>query len=182
MSCRRRSTPSSIGIAARRVRVSQPGQHVARDRLGIDRRGQRTSPTKWRLMNRIAPDKRVRGNLEKWASSTISLRGGQIENSAAHPDAHKVWTFGNYRQRLTDAVNFSNIGAAPTTIRLDQRHRSAHVHGRGGRQRRALGDQLGPPGASHWRTQRCWMHSRVAVRLPGRCHPGLADCPKRLDG
>ena len=70
------------------------------------------------LMNRIAPNKRVRGNLEKWASSTISLRGGRLENSAAHPDAHKVWTFGTYSQRLTDAVNFSNVGAAGTTIRL----------------------------------------------------------------
>lgn len=70
------------------------------------------------LMNRIAPNKRVRGNLEKWASSTISLRGGKIENSAAHPDAHKVWTFGTYQQRLTDAVNFSNTGSVPTTIRL----------------------------------------------------------------
>ena len=70
------------------------------------------------LMNRIAPNKRVRGNLEKWASSTISLRGGKLENSAAHPDAHKVWTFGGYRQRLTDAVNYGNIDQASTTIRL----------------------------------------------------------------
>src|SRR6478735_9877975 len=54
------------------------------------------------LMNKIAPHKRVRGNVEKWASSTISLRGGKIENSEGHPDAHKVWTFGNYQQRLTD--------------------------------------------------------------------------------
>jgi hypothetical protein len=70
------------------------------------------------LMNRIAPKKRVRGNLEKWASSTISLRGGRLENSAAHPDAHKVWTFGSYSQRLTDAVNFMSAGSAATTIRL----------------------------------------------------------------
>lgn len=70
------------------------------------------------LMNRIAPNKRVRGNLEKWASSTISLRGGKIENSEAHPDAHRVWAFGDYKQRLTDAVNFSNVGASATTIRL----------------------------------------------------------------
>jgi hypothetical protein len=68
------------------------------------------------LMNRIAPDKRVRGNIEKWASSTVSLRGGQIENSEGHPDAHKVWTFGTYQQRLTDAVNYYGDGA--TTIRL----------------------------------------------------------------
>ena len=68
------------------------------------------------LMNRIAPNKRVRGNVEKWASSTVSVRGGRIENSEGHPDAHKLWTFGSYKQRLTDAVNFYADGA--TTIRL----------------------------------------------------------------
>ena len=68
------------------------------------------------LMNRIAPNKRVRGNIEKWASSTVSIRGGRIENSEGHPDAHKVWTFGNYQQRLTDAVNYYSDAA--TTIRL----------------------------------------------------------------
>jgi hypothetical protein len=68
------------------------------------------------LMNQIAPNKRVRGNVEKWASSTVSLRGGRIENSEGHPDAHKVWTFGTYKQRLTDAVNY--YGEASTTIRL----------------------------------------------------------------
>lgn len=69
-------------------------------------------------LQRIAPGKRVRGNLERWASTTISLRGGRLENSSAHPDAHKVWTFGSYRQKLTDAVNFRNAGNASTTIRL----------------------------------------------------------------
>lgn len=69
-------------------------------------------------LNRIAPGKRVRGNLEKWASSTVSLRGGRIENSSGHPDAGKVWSFGNYRQRLTDAVNFHNRVGMATTIRL----------------------------------------------------------------
>lgn len=68
------------------------------------------------VMNRIAPRKRVRGNVEKWASSTVSLRGGRIENSEGHPDAHKVWTFGSYKQKLTDAVNL--YGDGPTTIRL----------------------------------------------------------------
>jgi hypothetical protein len=68
------------------------------------------------LMNRIAPSKRVRGNIEKWASSTVSLRGGRIENSEGHPDAHKIWAFGSYKQRLTDAVNYISDGA--TTIRL----------------------------------------------------------------
>ena len=70
------------------------------------------------LLNHIAPQKRLRGNVEKWASSTISLRGGKIENSEGHPDAHKVWTFGNHRQRVTDAINFSTTGATATTIRL----------------------------------------------------------------
>jgi hypothetical protein len=69
-------------------------------------------------MDRIAPGKRVRGNVEKWASSTVSLRGGRIENSAAHPDAGRVWAFGNYTQRLTDAVNYQSEAGASTTIRL----------------------------------------------------------------
>lgn len=69
-------------------------------------------------MNRIAPGKRVRGNIEKWAMATVSLRGGRLENSAAHPDAGKVWSFGGYSQRLTDAVNFHNPNGAATTLRL----------------------------------------------------------------
>lgn len=69
-------------------------------------------------MNRIAPGKRVPGNLEKWASSTVSLRGGRIENSAAHPDAGRVWSFGGFTQRLTDAVNFKNEPGTSTSIRL----------------------------------------------------------------
>lgn len=67
-------------------------------------------------LQRIAPGKRVRGNIERWASTTVSLRGGQLDNSAAHPDAHKTWSFGAYRQRLTDAVNFTS--RTSTTIRL----------------------------------------------------------------
>ena len=70
------------------------------------------------VLNDIAPGKRVRGNVEKWASATISLRGGRIEDSAGHPDAGKVWAFGSYKQRLTDAVNFQNTTGAATTIRL----------------------------------------------------------------
>ena len=72
--------------------------------------------TEMALMNKIAPGKRVRGNVEKWAASTISLRGGRIANSHGHPDAGKVWAFGDYKQRLTDAVEFG--GEGPTTIRL----------------------------------------------------------------
>lgn len=70
------------------------------------------------VLNQIAPGKRVRGNIEKWAASTISLRGGRIEDSAGHPDAGKVWAFGNYKQRLTDAVNFKNSAGAATTVRI----------------------------------------------------------------
>ena len=69
-------------------------------------------------LHAIAPGKRVRGNIEKWASSTISLRGGRLENSSAHPDAGKLWSFGPYRQQLTDAVNYRNLPSAATTIRL----------------------------------------------------------------
>ena len=74
--------------------------------------------TEMALMNRIAPGKRVRGNVEKWASATVSLRGGVIRNSSGHPDAGKVWTFGAYKQKLTDAVDFHNTAGASTTIRI----------------------------------------------------------------
>lgn len=69
-------------------------------------------------MNRIAPGKRIKGNVEKWASSTVSLRGGRLANSSGHPDAGKVWSFGAHKQRLTDAVNFTNVSGEGTTIRL----------------------------------------------------------------
>lgn len=72
--------------------------------------------TEMAQMSAIAPGKRVRGNVEKWASATVSLRGGRLENSGAHPDAGKVWSFGAYRQRLTDAVNYLAEGEA--TLRL----------------------------------------------------------------
>jgi hypothetical protein len=68
-------------------------------------------------LHKIAPGKRVRGNLEKWATNTVSLRGGRIENSAAHPDAGKMWRFGSYQQQLTDAVNYFNA-EGQTSIRL----------------------------------------------------------------
>ena len=70
------------------------------------------------ILNEIAPGKRVRGNVEKWASATVSLRGGRIEDSSGHPDAGKLWAFGSYKQRLTDAVNFKNTAGSATTIRL----------------------------------------------------------------
>ena len=74
--------------------------------------------TEMAQLQKIAPGKRVRGNIERWALTTVSLRGGRLNDSAAHPDAHKVWSFGDYRQRLTDAVNYTNRQGAGTTIRL----------------------------------------------------------------
>ena len=67
-------------------------------------------------LQKIAPGKRVRGNIERWASTTVALRGGRLENSSGHPDAGKVWSFGDYSQRLTDAVNFRSEES--TSIRL----------------------------------------------------------------
>ena len=74
--------------------------------------------TEMAQLQNIAPGKRVRGNLEKWAMSTVSLRGGHLENSSAHPDAGKLWSFGGYRQRLTDAVNYRNAANTTATLRL----------------------------------------------------------------
>ena len=93
-------------------------QNTALEVISGDRDEVNNVATQMAQMHRIAPGKRVRGNIEKWASSTVSLRGGRIEDSAGHPDAGKLWTFGNYRQRLTDAVNFRNESGASTTLRL----------------------------------------------------------------
>lgn len=78
----------------------------------------RNNATEMAQMRDIAPGKRLRGNVEKWASATVSLRGGELQNSSAHPDAHKVWSFGSYRQRLTDAVNYTNDDGETTIVRL----------------------------------------------------------------
>jgi hypothetical protein len=67
-------------------------------------------------MQAIRPGKRLRSNLRRWAQSTITVQGGTLINSAAHPDAGKVWSFGSYRQRLTDATLY---GCSAGTIRLD---------------------------------------------------------------
>ena len=67
-------------------------------------------------MAKIAPGKRVRGDIERWSPTSVSLRGGRLTDSAAHPDAGKLWSFDQYRQRLTDAVDFT--GGAGTLLRL----------------------------------------------------------------
>lgn len=66
-------------------------------------------------MYKIARAKRLRNDLRRWANATVTLRGGQLDNSAAHPDAGKVWSFGSYQQPLTDATLYSAAGA---TIRV----------------------------------------------------------------
>jgi hypothetical protein len=63
-------------------------------------------------MQAIAPGKRLRTNLGRWAQSTVSVEGGLLENSAAHPDAGKVWSFGSYKQELTDATVYSSASAS----------------------------------------------------------------------
>jgi hypothetical protein len=93
-------------------------QNTSLDVVSGDRDAVKNEAFQMAQMNKIAPGKRVRGNIEKWASSTVSLRGGRLENSSAHPDAGKIWTFGDYSQRVTDAVNFKNTVGDPTTIRL----------------------------------------------------------------
>jgi hypothetical protein len=55
-------------------------------------------------MYKIAPGKRLRNDVRRWSNATVTIRGGALENSAAHPDAGKVWSFGNYQQPLTDAT------------------------------------------------------------------------------
>jgi hypothetical protein len=72
-------------------------------------------------MQTIAPGKRLRANLRRWTQATVTLEGGTLDNSAAHPDAGKVWSFGAHRQRLTDATVHRSMAAA---VRL---HSGAHV-------------------------------------------------------
>lgn len=66
-------------------------------------------------MTRIAPGKRLRNDVRRWSPATVTVRGGRLDNAAAHPDAGKIWTFGDYQQPLTDATLYS-VSAA--TIRL----------------------------------------------------------------
>jgi hypothetical protein len=66
-------------------------------------------------MNTIAKGKRLRNDLRRWSAATITLRGGRLDNSAAHPDAGKIWTLGSHRQALTDATLFTTNSA---TVRL----------------------------------------------------------------
>ncbi len=81
-------------------------------------------------MQAIAPGKRIRTNLGRWAQSTVTVDGGLLENSAAHPDAGRVWSFGSYQQQLTDATIYSspsamvrlNVGSRVASYLADPAH------------------------------------------------------------
>ena len=66
-------------------------------------------------MYAIANGKRLRNDLRRWSNATVTLRGGRLDNSAAHPDAGKVWSFGSHQQQLTDATLFN---ASSAIVRL----------------------------------------------------------------
>jgi hypothetical protein len=66
-------------------------------------------------MHHITKGKRLRKDVRRWSLSTVSVRGGQLDNAAAHPDAGKIWTFGEVSQPLTDATRY-RAGAA--TVRV----------------------------------------------------------------
>lgn len=128
-------------------------------------------------LHKIAPGKRVRGNLEKWASSTVSLRGGRIENSSAHPDAGKEWAFGSYRQVLTDAVNYENLPGVATTIRLTSgtEVRSLTVDGSHNTElwlisSAAMSDRMNDPTRL--------IHSELLFEYLVDATPVLAECPQ----
>lgn len=83
----------------------------------VDHRATHLAP-----MDRLTGGKRLRGDLRRWSRGTVSLRGGRLDNAAAHPDAGKVWTFGDFAQPLTDATLYR---ASSASVRL---YSGAHVN------------------------------------------------------
>lgn len=63
-------------------------------------------------MYAISPGKRLRNDLRRWSSATVTLGGGRLDNSSAHPDAGKIWTFGTHQQPLTDATLYTAAAGA----------------------------------------------------------------------
>jgi hypothetical protein len=82
-------------------------------------------------MYTITKGRRLRNDIQRWSQSTVTLRGGHLDNSAAHPDAGKIWSFGSHQQRLTDATLFT---APEATLRLTAGSRVATYE--------AAGDEL----------------------------------------
>jgi hypothetical protein len=89
---------------------------VAGESVPVDHRA-----THLAQMHLIAPGKRLRHDVRRWSPTTVTVRGGRLDNAAAHPDAGKMWRFGDYQQRLTDATLYRASGG---TIRL---HTGARV-------------------------------------------------------
>ena len=76
-------------------------------------------------LHSIAPGKRVRGNIEKWASSTISLRGGRDRKFLGSSGRRQVMVVRGHRQQLTDAVNYQESAVGDDDNSPDQRDRRA---------------------------------------------------------
>lgn len=92
-------------------------------------------------MYNIARGRRLRNDVRRWSQSTVTLRGGRLDNSAAHPDAGKIWSFGSHQQPLTDATLFTAAGA---TLRLSSGSRVSTYE--------AAGDELWVVSAAGQRT------------------------------
>jgi hypothetical protein len=126
-------------------------------------------------LTRIVPGARVRGNIERWATTRVSLRGGRIEDSAAHPDAGRIWSFGQYRQRLTDAVEYrAEAGAELRLVAGDEVRTYALSEG---------ADELWvvsaslPQGTS---TPTRLEHSHVAFDFLAEARPIVAECAEAV--
>jgi hypothetical protein len=128
--------------------------------------------TQMARLDRIVPGARVRGNIEQWATSRVSLRGGRIDDSSAHPDAGRVWSFGAYRQRLTDAVNFEAHGGAELRLTAGAEARTFSA-GAGG------GEELWVISAAQARdvdTPTRLEHSAAAFDYLAEATPLIAEC------
>lgn len=79
-------------------------------------------------MYKIGNGRRLRNDLRRWSQATVTLRGGRLDNSSAHPDAGKIWSFGAHQQPLTDATLFTSAGAM---LRLSAGSRVSSYEARG---------------------------------------------------
>ena len=139
--------------------------------------GSRTSVTnesrQMAQIGKIAPGKRVRGDIERWSPTTVSLRGGRLNDSAAHPDAGRVWSFGEFRQRLTDAVDYT--GAESTIVRLTsgREARALEINGREATDLWLFSAAVPHEGPSN---PRALEHSHVVFDYLVDARPVVAEC------
>ncbi|MGH9201512.1 MAG: hypothetical protein ACRD2A_09765, partial [Vicinamibacterales bacterium] len=123
-------------------------------------------------MASIAPGKRVRGDIERWSPTTVSLRGGRLTDSAAHPDAGKTWSFGRFRQQLTDAVDFT--GSPGTIVRLTTGSEARTFESREAADLWLVSAALPSEGSNN---PRMLEHSHVAFDYLVDARPIIAECP-----